>query len=47
MGHALKTNSSLAISMVIRTEYRSQRYSISSSDPLLARFEIRFRILNF
>jgi hypothetical protein len=33
--------------MLIRTEYRGQRYSISSSDPLPARFEIRFGGLNF
>jgi hypothetical protein len=33
--------------MVIRTEYRSQRYSMGSSDPLPAGFEIRFRGLNF
>jgi hypothetical protein len=33
--------------MVIRTEYRSQRYSMGSSDPLPAGFEIRSRSLNF
>jgi hypothetical protein len=33
--------------MVIRTEYRSQRYSMGRSDPLPARFEIRFGSLNF
>jgi hypothetical protein len=33
--------------MVIRTEYRSQRYSMGSSDPLPAGFEIRFGSLNF
>jgi hypothetical protein len=33
--------------MVIRTEYRSQRYSLSSSDPFPAEFEIRFGSLNF
>jgi hypothetical protein len=33
--------------MVIRTEYRGQRYSMGSSDPLPAGFEIRFRSLNF
>jgi hypothetical protein len=33
--------------MVIRTEYISQRYSIGSSDPLPAGFEIRFKSLNF
>jgi hypothetical protein len=33
--------------MVIRTEYRSQRYSMGSSDPFPTRFEIRFGSLNF
>jgi hypothetical protein len=33
--------------MVIRTEYRGQRYSMGNSDPLPARFEIRFGGLNF
>jgi hypothetical protein len=33
--------------MVIRTEYRGQRYSMGSSDPLPAGFEIRFDSLNF
>jgi hypothetical protein len=33
--------------MVIRTEYRGQRYSMGSSDPLPAGFEIRFGSLNF
>jgi hypothetical protein len=33
--------------MVIRTEYRSQRYSMGSSNPFLAGFEIRFGSLNF
>jgi hypothetical protein len=33
--------------MVIRTEYRSQRYSMGSSDPLPVGFEIRFGCLNF
>jgi hypothetical protein len=33
--------------MVIRTEDRSQRYSMGSSDPLPSRFEIRFGSLNF
>jgi hypothetical protein len=33
--------------MVIRTEYRGQRYSMGSSDPLSAGFEIRFGSLNF
>jgi hypothetical protein len=32
--------------MVIRTEYRGQRYSMGSSDPLQAGFEIRFGSLN-
>jgi hypothetical protein len=33
--------------MVIRTEYHGQRYSMGSSDPLPAGFEIRFGSLNF
>jgi hypothetical protein len=33
--------------MVIRTEYRGQRYSMGSSEPLPAGFEIRFGGLNF
>jgi hypothetical protein len=33
--------------MVIRTEYRGQRYSMGSSDPLPSGFEIRFGGLNF
>jgi hypothetical protein len=33
--------------MVIRTEYRGQRYSMGSADPLPAGFEIRFGGLNF
>jgi hypothetical protein len=33
--------------MVIRTEYMGQRYSMGSSDPLPAGFEIRFGSLNF
>jgi hypothetical protein len=33
--------------MVIRTEYRGQRYSMCSSDPLPAGFEFRFGGLNF
>jgi hypothetical protein len=33
--------------MVIRTEYRGQRYSMGSLDPLPAGFEIRFGSLNF
>jgi hypothetical protein len=32
--------------MGIHTEYRGQRYSMVSSDPLPARFEIRFGSLN-
>jgi hypothetical protein len=44
---ALKISFPPAISMVIRTEYRSQRYSMDSSDPLPSRFEIRFGSLNF
>jgi hypothetical protein len=43
----LKINSSPALSMVIRTEYRGQRYSMGSSDPLPAGFEIWFGGLNF
>jgi hypothetical protein len=33
--------------MVIRTEYRDQRYSMGSSDSIPAGFEIRFGSLNF
>jgi hypothetical protein len=44
---ALKVNPSSALSMVIRTEYRGQRYSMGSSDPLPVGFEIRFGGLNF
>jgi hypothetical protein len=33
--------------MVIHTKYRGQRYSMGSSDPLPAGFEIRFGSLNF
>jgi hypothetical protein len=33
--------------MVIHTEYRSERYSMDSSDPLPAGFEIWFRSLKF
>jgi hypothetical protein len=33
--------------MVICTEYRGQHYSMGSSDPLPAGFEIRFGGLNF
>jgi hypothetical protein len=48
VGHgALKVNPSPALSMVIRTEYRGQRYSMGSSNPLPAGFEIRFGCLNF
>jgi hypothetical protein len=47
VGDALKIGSSPALSMVIRTEYRSLRYSMGSSDPLPAGFEIRFGSLNF
>jgi hypothetical protein len=43
----LKIGSSPALSMVIRTEYRDQRYSMGSSDPLPAGLEIRFGSLNF
>jgi hypothetical protein len=43
---ALKINSSLALSMVIRIEYRGQHYSMGSSDPLPTGFEIRFGGLN-
>jgi hypothetical protein len=44
---ALKIDSSPALSMVICIEYRGQRYSMGSSDPHPAGFEIRFRGLNF
>jgi hypothetical protein len=43
----LKIGSSPSLSTVIRTEYRGQRYSMGSSDPLPAGFEIRFGSLNF
>jgi hypothetical protein len=33
--------------MVIRTEYRSQTYSMGSLDPLPTGFEIQFGSLNF
>jgi hypothetical protein len=33
--------------MVIHTEYRGQRYSMGSSDPLPKGFKIRFGSLNF
>jgi hypothetical protein len=46
-GYALKIGSSPTLSMVIRTEYRRQSYSMGGSDPLPARFEIRFGSLNF
>jgi hypothetical protein len=46
-GTALKISFSPAISMVIHTEYKSQRYSMGSSDPLPVGFEIRFGSLNF
>jgi hypothetical protein len=32
--------------MVIRTDYRGERYSMGSSGPLMAGFEIRFGSLN-
>jgi hypothetical protein len=44
---ALKVNPSSTPSMVICTEYRGTRYSMGSSDPLPAGFEIRFGGLNF
>jgi hypothetical protein len=44
---ALKVNPPSTPSMVIRTEYRGTRYSMGSSDPLPAGFEIRFESLNF
>jgi hypothetical protein len=47
MGVALKIGSSPALSMVIRTEYRGQRYSMGISDPFPTGFEIRFGSLNF
>jgi hypothetical protein len=46
-GCALKISFPPAISMVIRTEYRSQRYSMGNSDPLPAKFEIWSESLNF
>jgi hypothetical protein len=33
--------------MVIRTKYRGHRYSMGSSDPVPAGFEIQFGSLNF
>jgi hypothetical protein len=45
--YELKIDSSPVLSMVIRTEYRGQRYSMGSSDPLPGGFEIRFGGLNF
>jgi hypothetical protein len=49
LGRGLRAEDQLpqAISMVICTKYRGQRYSMGSSDPLLAGFEIRFGSLNF
>jgi hypothetical protein len=44
---ALKIDPSPVLSMVIRTEYRGQRYSMGSSDPFPIGFEIRFGGLNF
>jgi hypothetical protein len=44
---ALKVYPSSTPSMVIRTEYRGMRYSMGSSDPLPAGFEIWFGGLNF
>jgi hypothetical protein len=44
---APKVNPPSTPSMVIRTEYRGTRYSMGSSDPLPAGFEIRFGSLNF
>jgi hypothetical protein len=46
-GLALKICYPTTVTMVIRTEYRGQRYSMGSSDPLPAGFEIRFGSLNF
>jgi hypothetical protein len=44
---ALKISFPPVLSMVIHTEYRTQRYSMGSSDPLPAGFEIRFESPNF
>jgi hypothetical protein len=44
---ALKIDPSPALSMVIRTEYHGQCYSMGSSDPLPAGFKIWFGGLNF
>jgi hypothetical protein len=44
---ALKICFPTRITMVIRTEFRGQRYSMGSSDPLPAGLEIRFGSLNF
>jgi hypothetical protein len=44
---ALKVNPSSTPSMVIRIEYHGTRYSMGSSNPLPAGFEIRFGGLNF
>jgi hypothetical protein len=46
-GLALKICFPTATTMVIHTEYRGQRYSMGSSDPLPAGFKIRFGSLNF
>jgi hypothetical protein len=43
----LKISFPPALSMVIRTEYRTQRYSMGGSDPLPAGLEIWFGSLNF
>jgi hypothetical protein len=44
---ALKICFPTTITIVICTEYRGQRYSVGSSDPLPDGFEIRFGSLNF
>jgi hypothetical protein len=46
-GLTLKICFPTATTMVIHTEYRGQRYSMGSSDPLPAGFKIRFGSLNF
>jgi hypothetical protein len=46
-GLALKICFPTTVTMVIRTEYRGQRYSMASSDPRPVGFEIRFGSLNF
>jgi hypothetical protein len=43
----LKISFPPVISMVIRTEYRTQRYSMGSSDPVPVVFEIWFGSLTF